>query len=263
MADNSLLVQRDGGVLELQLNRPERRNAIDEDTARSLTTVLEDADLDPSVRSVLITGTGRDFCTGGDVGGPSDQAGELSPLEYRRASRHFYAMSRALWEIEKPVVSGVNGTVAGLGWTVALLADLVVAANEARWTHVFLRRGMVPHAGDTYFLPRILPFHQLMELALLSETVTSERIAEIGAVNRLVPSELVMPAARELARRLADGPTRSLGLTKRMYRNSLHRDMESVFEDERAATALVSTTADRVEGVRSLVEHRSPSFTGQ
>jgi 2-(1,2-epoxy-1,2-dihydrophenyl)acetyl-CoA isomerase len=263
MGDDSLLVQRRGAVLELQINRPERRNAIDEVTARLLTAALEDADLDATVRSVLITGTGRDFCTGGDIGGPSDLAGELSPLEYRRASRHFYAMTRALWEIEKPVVSGVNGTVAGLGWSVALLADLVVAASDARWTHVFLRRGMVPHAGDTYFLPRILPFHQLMELAMLSETVTSERVSEIGAVNRLVPGDLVMTTARELADRLADGPTRSLGLTKRMYRNSLHRDMESVFEDERAASALVSTTADRVEGVRSLVEHRPPSFTGQ
>jgi 2-(1,2-epoxy-1,2-dihydrophenyl)acetyl-CoA isomerase len=263
MSDRPLLAERDGGVLELQLNRPERRNAIDEDTARLLTATLQEADLDSAVRSVLITGTGRDFCTGGDVAGTNDQAGELSPLEYRRASRYFYAMNRALWEIEKPVVSAVNGTVAGLGWTVALIADLVVAANEARWTHVFLRRGMVPHAGDTYFLPRVLPFHQLMELSMLSETVTSERMAQIGAINRLVPGELVMPTARELARRLADGPTRSLGLTKRMYRNSLHRDMESVFEDERAASALVSTTADRVEGVRALVEQRSPSFTGK
>jgi 2-(1,2-epoxy-1,2-dihydrophenyl)acetyl-CoA isomerase len=263
MSDQSLLAVQEGGVLELRLNRPERRNAIDEDTARLLTATLQDADLDSAVRSVLITGTGRDFCTGGDVPATNDPAGELSALEYRRASRHFYAMNRALWEIEKPVVSAVNGTVAGLGWTVALIADLVVAANEARWTHVFIRRGMVPHAGDTYFLPRVLPFHQLMELSMLSETVTSERMAAIGAVNRLVPGELVMPTARELARRLADGPTRSLGLTKRMYRNSLHRDMESVFEDERAASALVSTTADRVEGVRALVEHRPPSFTGR
>jgi 2-(1,2-epoxy-1,2-dihydrophenyl)acetyl-CoA isomerase len=263
MSERSLLAERNGGVLELQLNRPERRNAIDDDTARLLAAMLQEADLDSAVRSVLITGTGRDFCTGGDVAGTSDQAGELSPLQYRRASRHFYAMNRALWEIEKPVVSAVNGTVAGLGWTVALIADLVVAAAEARWTHVFLRRGMVPHAGDTYFLPRVVPFHQLMELSMLSETVTSERMAEIGVINRLVPGELVMPTARELAQRLAAGPTRSLGLTKRMYRNSLHRDMESVFEDERAASALVSTTADRIEGVRSLVEQRPPSFTGK
>ena len=122
---------------------------------------------------------------------------------------------------------------------------------------------MVPHAGDTYFLPRVVPFHQLMELSMLSETVTSERIAQTGVINRLVPGEAVMPTARELARRLAEGPTRSLGLTKRMYRNSLHRDMESVFEDERTASALVSTTADRVEGVRALVEQRPPSFTGR
>jgi 2-(1,2-epoxy-1,2-dihydrophenyl)acetyl-CoA isomerase len=258
----SLDVDRKEGVLEITLRRPDRRNAIDEATAQLLTSTLQDASLDPTVRAVLITGEGRHFCTGADVIGVGDKAGEMAPVDFRWATRHFAAMNRALWEIEKPVVTAVNGTVAGAGWTLALLGDLVVAAGDARWTHVFSRRAMVPHAGDTFFLPRLLPLHQLMELALLSDTVTSERLAELGVINRLVASDEVLPTARDLALRLAQGPTRSLGLTKRMYRNSLHRDIESVFEDERAATALVSTTSDRLEGVRSFVEQRDPVFTG-
>jgi 2-(1,2-epoxy-1,2-dihydrophenyl)acetyl-CoA isomerase len=259
---DSLLVERSGAVLELRINRPDRRNAIDEDTARRIASELQDANLDTSVRAVLLTGEGRDFCTGADMVAMGDQAGKMAPLDFRFATRHFYAMNRALWEIEKPVVSAVNGTVAGAGWSLALLADLVVAARGARWTHVFSRRGMVPHAGDTYFLPRVLPLHHLTELAMLSETVTSEHLDRFGAINRLVEIDDVLPTARELASRLAQGPTRTLGLTKRLYRNSLNRDIETVFEDERTATALISTTDDRLEGVRSLVENRQPRFSG-
>jgi 2-(1,2-epoxy-1,2-dihydrophenyl)acetyl-CoA isomerase len=156
----------------------------------------------------------------------------------------------------------VNGTVAGAGWLLALLADLVVADASARWTHVFSRRGMVPHAGDPFFLPRIIPFHRLNELALLSEPVTSDVLHGWGVVNRLVEAEQVLPTAMELAGRLAEGPTRTLGLTKRLYRHSLTSDMATSFEEERSATALIATTADRTEGVVSMLEGRPAHFTG-
>ena len=151
----------------------------------------------------------------------------------------------------------MNGTTAGAGWMLALLADLVVAAEGARWTHVFARRGMVPHAGDPFFLPRVLPFHRLNEAALLPDSITSETLAEWGAVNRLVPAEQVESTAAELAERLAAGPTRSLGLTKRLYRRSLVSDMATAFAEEAAATALVTQTRDRIEGVE--VAHRGPA----
>jgi 2-(1,2-epoxy-1,2-dihydrophenyl)acetyl-CoA isomerase len=121
---------------------------------------------------------------------------------------------------------------------------------------------MVPHAGDPYFLPRIIPFHRLNELALLSEPVTSEVLSDWGVVNRAVAGADVLPTAMDLARRLAEGPTRALGLTKRLYRRSLSVDMATSFEEERAATALISTTEDRLEGVRSFAEGRPPKFTG-
>lgn len=119
-----------------------------------------------------------------------------------------------------------------------------------------------PHAGDPYFLPRIIPFHRLNEIALLSDTLTSATLYEWGIVNRCVEGGEVLPMALELAQRLAQGPTRALGMTKRLYRRSLSSDMATSFEDERNATALISTTGDRVEGVRSLIEGRSPEFTG-
>jgi 2-(1,2-epoxy-1,2-dihydrophenyl)acetyl-CoA isomerase len=160
------------------------------------------------------------------------------------------------------VVSAVNGTTAGAGVMLALLADFVVAAEGARFVHAFARRGMVPHAGDPFFLPRVLPLHRLSELTLLGDALTSEHLHAWGVVHRIVPIDRVEGAARELAQRLAEGPTRSLGLTKRLYRRSLETDMATAFGEEATATALISQTADRIEGVEALVEGRRPRFTG-
>ncbi len=251
----------DGGVVAIRLARPERHNAIDADTASSLARWLTDANVDPSIRSIVLTGVDGKFCTGADA--VSDQnAPKPSTLDYRYATEDFRRLAQALWEVEKPVVTAVNGTVAGFGWTLALLGDLVVADRDARWTHVFTRRGMVPHAGDPYFLARIIPFHRLNEIALLSDTLTSADLEQWGLINRCVTADEVASTALALAERLASGPTRTLGLTKRLYRRSLSSDMATAFEDERNATALISTTADRHEGVASFVERRPPEFIG-
>lgn len=251
----------DNGAHVVRIDRPGRRNAIDRSTAVALQGFLQEASIDSTVRAIVITGSGRDFCTGADVVGDAGDA-PTNPIDYRYVTEDFRRLFQSLWEVEKPVVSAVNGTVAGAGWMMALLADLVVADRDARWTHVFSRRGMVPHAGDPYFLPRIIPFHRLNELAMLSDTVTSAVLGEWGVVNRCVDASEVMPTALELAGRLAAGPTRALGFTKVLYRRSLSVDMATSFEEERAATALVSTTEDRAEGVRSFVEGRPPKFTG-
>ena len=253
--------RRDDGVMVIALARPERHNAIDAATASDLAGLLTDANVDKQIRSIVMTGVDDKFCTGADaVSDPN--APKPSTLDYRYATEDFRRLAQALWEVEKPVVTAVNGTVAGFGWTLALLGDLVVADADARWTHVFTRRGMVPHAGDPYFLARIIPFHRLNEIALLSDTFTSADLDAWGLINRCVTHDDVVPTALGLAERLAVGPTRTLGLTKRLYRRSLSSDMATAFEDERNATALISTTADRYEGVASFVERRPPNFIG-
>lgn len=262
----TLHLDHDGPVLWVRLSRPEARNAIDPAMRDALRGALAGADADAAVRAIVVTGSGTDFCTGADLtpAGSGSAAAErpVSVLDYRRAVVPYQELFRTLWELETPVVSAVNGTTAGAGWMLALMGDLVVAAEGAHWIHAFSRRGMVPHAGDPFFLPRLLPLHRLNEAALLGETLTSETLHAWGAVNRLVPADQVEATAAELAGRLALGPTRSLGLTKRLYRRSLVSDMATAFGEEAAATALVSQTADRLEGVRSLLEGRRPDFTG-
>jgi len=261
----TLLVSREAAVLWIRLNRPEARNGIDPVMREELRGVLCEADADRAVRALVVTGRGRDFCTGADLSpaAGSEAAPSADPLDYRRSLAPYQELFRTYWELETPVVSAVNGTTAGAGWMLALLADLVVAAEGARWTHVFARRGMVPHAGDPFFLPRVLPFHALNEAALTGETFTSETLHAWGAVNRLVPAAEVEPTALRLAETLAAGPTRSLGQAKRLYRRSLASDMATAFAEEAATTAMLSQTHDRIEGVKALIEGRPPVFTGE
>ena len=262
----TLLLERVDAVQWIRLNRLDARNGIDVTMRDELTALLTRLDADDEVRAIVVTGQGDDFCTGADLAPARDPEvatrRPTSAIDYRRAVVPWQLLFRTYWELETPVVSAVNGTTAGAGWMLALLADLVVAAEGARWIHAFARRGMVPHAGDPFFLPHVLPFHRLLEAALLSDALTSETLHEWGSVNRLVPADEVERTAGELATRLARGPTKALGLTKRLYRRSLVSDMTTAFAEEAAATALVSQTADRIEGVKALLEGRRPDFTG-
>lgn len=249
------------GIAVLTLNRPAQRNAVDNETAWEYAKFFKAANTDPTVRSIVVTSTQKDFCIGG---GPSAKPAPppRTTIDYRFTSTPHIEMFRAMWEVEKPVVSAVNGTVAGVGWLLALLADLVVAAQGSRWTHVFTRRAMIPHAGDSFYLPRIIPFHRLNEIALLSDTITADTLHGWGLINRLVEKEQVLPTAMELATRLAQGPTRSLGLAKRHYRRSLEADFNTMLREEMAGQALNNTTSDREEGNRAFAEGRPPKFTG-
>ena len=259
---NTIILDREGGVLWLRLNRPHARNGIDAELRDELSAALTAADRDRDNRAIVITSAGADFCTGADLASTNGTAPQ-NPLDYRAPLLPYQDLFRQLWELETPVVSAVRGRVAGIGWLLALLADLVVASDTAKWTHVFTRRGMAPHAGDPFFLPRILPFHVLNEIALLGDTITSADLHRWGAVNRLVADEDVDKTAGELARRLAAGPTLSMGQARRLYRRSLASDMTTAFAEEAAAIAMLSATQDRAEGMAALMEGRKPTFTGR
>ncbi|MDO7833439.1 enoyl-CoA hydratase/isomerase family protein [Sphingobium sp. HBC34] len=260
--DEGLKIEIDNGVATLTLHMPSMRNAFGADVAGDFTQFFRDANVRQDVRSILIRSTGdRDFCLGG---GQSKIPTPMprNPIDYRFVSTPHIEMFKAMWELERPVVSAVQGTVAGVGWLLALLADMVVAAKGSRWTHVFVKRGMIPHAGDSFYLPRIIPFHRLNEIALLGDMVTADTLSEWGLINRLVDKELVQDTALDLARRLADQPTRGIGLAKRHYRRSLETDWNTMLREEMAGQALYTTTADRNEILAAGREGRKPELTG-
>ena len=271
----TLLLSLEDSVLWVTLNRPRARNTINMQMRDELLELMDSLQTRRDVRAVVVTGSGKDFCTGGDLTPPAapssssdatepaSAATKRSALDRRRPVAKFQELFRAYWELEVPVVAAVNGTTAGAGWMLALLADLVVAARGARWAHAFAERGMVPHAGDPYFLSRVLPIHRLAEATMLRERFVSEDLDSWGVINRLVEPDQVTATARELATRLAEGPTRSLGLAKALYRRALSSDMTTAFHEEAAAVAMISETADRVEGVKSLNKKRAPKFIGE
>jgi 2-(1,2-epoxy-1,2-dihydrophenyl)acetyl-CoA isomerase len=266
-ASAGLELVQEGGVVWARLDRPEERNALDLETRTALTELFVRANVDASIRVIVIIGNERDFCTGASldpmVGADGQPLPPLPPIDYRWTAVEPQLLFKALWEVEKPVVSAVTGTVAGVGWMLALLADLVVAAEDARWTHVFARRGMAAHGGDPAFLPHIVPFHVLNEIALLSDTMTSVQLERWGLVNRVVPAGAVKATARELATRLSRGPTLSLGQTKRLYRRALVPNVEAALEEQRMSSALLSATSDPAEGLRAFREGRAPDFDGR
>lgn len=257
------------GVLTLRLNRPEALNAISLDLAARLADALAQAEHDDAVRCVILTGYGRGFCAGADL---SDIASEFTSAHGQGVSaaaaleavrRHSVPLVRTVLEFDKPLVAAVNGPCAGAGLGLALAADVLVAAESAVFTSVFMRRGLVPDYGVTHLLPRMVGLRLARELCLLADGVPAARAVEIGLATQMVPDQELLDAARRWAERFAAGPAVAQRLTKRLLAESFETDASHAVEREFAAQALCLTTADAVEGVTAFMEGRAPKFVGR
>lgn len=259
----------ENGVAWITLNRPEAQNAITPDQRNRVIDLLSEASEDPTIRCVVLTATGRGFCTGADLrvrrepkprpeGAPERVSGDVARMLRDGAQR----LVGAILDCEKPVIAAVNGTAAGIGAHMAFASDLVVAAESARFIEVFVRRGLVPDAGGAYLLPRIIGLQKAKELLFFGDAVSAAEAQQLGLVNRVVSDDELEAAAKEWAERLASGPTRSIALSKWLVNRSLDADRSVAFHDEAVAQELNMTTADSQEGVKSFVERREPEFKG-
>src|SRR5438876_815015 len=261
-----LLFRVESGVGWIVLNRPEARNAMNAEMRQLYLDALARSAEDANVRAVVLTGTGKGFCTGADLSGSRAATGEAAPSHpgaTRDAMRPSQRVIRALWDLEKPVVAGVNGVAAGLGAHLAYACDLVVAADDARFIEVFVRRGIALDAGGGFLLPRHLGLHKAKELVFLGDDLTAQDAERLGLVNKVVPAADLERTAREWAERLAAGPTFAIGLSKRLLNRSLASDMETCFAEEAFTQALVAQSDDMREGIRSFMEKRPPAFKGR
>ncbi|MGP4009824.1 enoyl-CoA hydratase/isomerase family protein [Streptomyces sp. 4N124] len=254
----------DSHVRRITLNRPEALNAITPDLRDHLIQLLSDASADPTVRAVVLTGTGRGFCAGADLRGGASGGGERIAGDVARTLRlGAQRLIGAVLDCEKPVIAAVNGTAAGLGAHLALACDLVLAAESAKFIEVFVRRGLVPDGGGAYLLPRLIGPQRAKELMFFGDALTAADAERLGLVNRVVPDAELDKTAREWADRLATGPTRAIALTKQLVNASLDTDRTTAFAAEAAAQEINMTTADAREGVASFVERRSPEYQGR
>jgi 2-(1,2-epoxy-1,2-dihydrophenyl)acetyl-CoA isomerase len=267
--DAQLSAREDGGVLWLTLDRPEAGNALTPDQRNRLIDLLTDASSRVDVRAVVLTATGRHFCTGADLrasqggterpeGVPERVNGDVARLIAGGAQR----LVSAVLDCEKPVIAAVNGTAAGIGAHLALACDLVLAAEGARFIEVFVRRGLVPDGGGAWLLPRLVGPQRAKELMFFGDDVSAADAERLGLVNRVVPAEDLAAVAGEWAARLAAGPTRAIAATKALVNRSLDVDRATAFRDEAQAQELNMATHDANEGVDAFVERRKPDFRG-
>ena len=222
--------------------------------------MLDEDAAEPAVRAVVITGAGRGFCSGQDLAELPDR---VSGVDVRaRLTADYLPVVQAIATLEKPVLAAVNGVAAGAGLALALACDLRLAAETATFVQAFVRRGLVPDAGASYFLPRLVGLGRALELTLLGDPVSAADADRIGLVNRVVPDAELMPAALELAARLAAG-ARSVGLAKRLLRQSMGASLTQQSAREADTQAEAVATEDFAEGLAAFREKRPPRFRGR
>jgi 2-(1,2-epoxy-1,2-dihydrophenyl)acetyl-CoA isomerase len=257
---NPLLVERSGAVTRLRFNRPDRLNAIDAGMAAALRDAVAGLAQDPDLRCVVLCGAGRAFMAGGDIGafqGPEALA------EIRRILAPMHEAVAGLAALPVPVLASVQGAAAGAGLSLALGADLAIAAEDARFALGYLKLGTVPDCGGTWVLPRLLGLRGAMGLALLGDELNGKAALAAGLVNRVVPAAGLEAATEALAQQLASGPTAAFGRAKALLRAASGQDLGAQLQAEEAAFLASAGTADFAEGVAAFLGRRRAQFQGK
>lgn len=255
-----LLQERGGGVTKLTLNRPERLNALNRELSLALIAAAQEAEADPGCRCLVLTGSGRAFCAGQDLGqGEQDQL----PEDVEGLIRERYTpLVLALRRLRAPVLAAVNGLATGAGLSLALAADIRVCSASAWFSCGFAQIGLVPDAGTTFFLTRIVGPARALNLAVTGERVDAAEALRLGLVTSVLPSEGFPDRALDLAHRLAEGPTAAMGMTKQLINRASGTDLEAQLELEAISQQAASRTRDFQEGLAAFRERRQPRFEG-
>ena len=261
-----IIYEKSGHVAAVTLNRPQKLNAYSEIMVHEILAALGDARDDDEIRAVIITGTGRGFCSGGDIGRdfqyPARYRGHRmeSMLEMRE---NMHELVKFLQRFDKPTIAAVNGAAVAGGLTLALACDFRIAGESARLGDTSLKFGLIPDEGGAYLFPRFLGLEKALKMSLFSEVYSARQARELGLVTEVVPDAELMPTARQWAERLAAGPPIAIRISKRMMYKQLTMSLDNALEDAGLGTMVANYTEDVKEGIAAFHEKRPPRFKGK
>ena len=258
----TILLEKKNSVATIALNRPKKLNAFDGKMHEEVHAALDDVATDDEVRCLVFRGEGRGFSAGADLAGIESEDGERPDLgEYLR--RTYSRMILKMAALEKPIVASLHGPVYGAGMGLALACDLRVAAESAKFSVAFVKIGLMPDAGVSFFLPRLVGLGRAMRMSMLGDAVEAQKALEIGLVNHLVPDDRLAAETSSLAERLATLPTQALGKIRQSLFTSFDGDLAAALEREAEGQTFCGFTDDHKEGVAAFFEKRAPTFTGK
>jgi enoyl-CoA hydratase/carnithine racemase len=270
---HSITVDRHDGIVTITMNRPHRKNAIDQAMWDELLAEFQAIGRNAEDRVVVLTGAGGEFCAGadlsGDIGPGESGPGESDPVEndsprphQLAAMRHVGDVCLALHRLPQPTIAKVRGVAVGAGLNMALVCDLAVAGDTARFSEIFARRGLSIDFGGSWVLPRRVGMHRAKELALFADIIDAKEAQDIGLVNRVLPDSELDAFVDDWARRLAAGPPIALAMTKRLLNNSMNVTLEEALDDEGLSQTVNLSTADTAEAIAAWLGKRDPEFNG-
>jgi len=258
---DTILLDIDRNVAMITLNRPDRLNSFNENMHLALQAAMESVRTS-GPRCLLLTGAGRGFCTGQDLGDRAVDPGATAPDLGQSIERFYNPLIRSIRSLDMPVVCAVNGVAAGAGANIALACDIVLASHSASFVQAFCRLGLVPDSGGTYFLPRLVGSARSMGLAMLGDKISAKQAEDWGMIWKAVPDQNLMVESRGLADHLATQPTHGLALIKRALHASPNHDLGTQLDLERDLQREAGQTDDYREGVAAFLAKRAPSYTG-
>ena len=257
---DSVLTQQNGALLEITLNRPAAYNALDMEMMQMLHAALASAAVDASIQGVLIAGSGKAFCAGGDLKWISQQREEAGSVLYRLAPQ-FHLSIIEIRRMQKPVVAAINGIAAGGGFSLALACDFRVMGGSAVLRQAYTSSGLSMDGGGSFALPRLVGLARAMEILAFDEPIPAARALEWGLATQVVPDDEVLPAARAMLEKIAAASLHSFGWSKRLMTDAFHNTLETQLELERNGISDAAAHPDGQEGIRAFVEKRKPSFS--
>lgn len=263
MEYTTVIIEKRSGVGTIKFNRPEVLNAFNHVMGQEIGSAVAEMRDDPDVRCVILTGSGRAFCAGGDIKGMLNKFSSASPNERRASLKNTHRWLTELINLNKPVIASVKGYAVGAGLSLAMAADIIIAEENSKFAQSFVGVGLAPDLAGSYLLPRLVGLNKAKELTFTGEIFDAHTAQRLGIVNKVVTDNELEHETWQLALRLAQGPTKAIGLAKAMINKSFETDLTAFLDDEASYQAFCGATEDFKEGVQAFIGKRKPVFKGK